>query len=87
MTTITPLHHIRVALERSPYDVVIGAGGLASLGQQMLGAGVQPGRRVLVVSNPDVATPYGTTCLNSLEDAGFSVEPVSYTHLTLPTKA
>ncbi|MEC8731854.1 MAG: 3-dehydroquinate synthase, partial [Cyanobacteriota bacterium] len=59
MTTTTPLHHIHVALERNPYDVVIGAGGLASLGQQMLGAGVQPGRRVLVVSNPDVATPYG----------------------------
>ena len=38
MTTITPLHHIRVALERNPYEVVIGAGGLARLGQQMLNA-------------------------------------------------
>jgi hypothetical protein len=38
MTTITPLHHIRVALERNPYEVVIGAGGLARLGQQMLDA-------------------------------------------------
>ena len=38
MTTITPLHHIHVALERNPYDVVIGDGGLARLGQQMLDA-------------------------------------------------
>ena len=74
MTTITPLHHIRVALERNPYDVVIGDGGLARLGQQMLDAGVQAGRRVLVVSNPDVASPYGDACLNSLRAAGFSVE-------------
>ena len=74
MTTITPLHHIRVALERNPYDVVIGAGGLTLLGQQMLEAGVQPGRRVLVVSNPDVANPYGDVCLNSLKQAGFNVE-------------
>ena len=74
MTTITPLHHIRVALERNPYEVVIGNGGLARLGQQMLDAGVQAGRRVLVVSNPDVANPYGDACLNSLREAGFSVE-------------
>lgn len=74
MTTITPLHHIRVALEHNPYEVVIGAGGLVRLGQQMLEAGVQPGRRVLVVSNPDVATLYGNACLNSLKEAGFSVE-------------
>ena len=68
------MHHIRVALERNPYDVVIGDGGLARLGQQMLDAGVQAGRRVLVVSNPDVASPYGDACLNSLRAAGFSVE-------------
>ena len=74
MTTITPLHHIPVALERNPYEVVIGNGGLARLGQQMLDAGVQAGRRVLVVSNPDVASPYGDACLNSLREAGFSVE-------------
>ena len=40
----------------------------------MLEAGVQAGRRVLVVSNPDVASPYGDVCLNSLREAGFSVE-------------
>lgn len=74
MTTITPLHHISVALERNPYDVVIGDGGLARLGQQMLDAGVQAGRRVLVVSNPDVASPYGDACLNSLREAGFRAE-------------
>ena len=59
MTTITPLHHIRVALERNPYERVIGNGGLARLGHQLLEAGGQAGRRVLVVSSRDVASPYG----------------------------
>ena len=32
---------------------------------------VRKGTKVLVVSNPDVAGPYGDSCLNSLRTAGF----------------
>ena len=67
------MHHIRVALERNPYDVVIGAGGLSRVGQQMLDVGVQPGRRA-GGQHPDVATPYADACLKSLKQAGFSAE-------------
>ncbi len=62
---------IPVALEQQPYDVMIEAGGLDRLGQRLSDAGVRSGRKVLVVSNPDVATPYGERCLTSLRQAGF----------------
>jgi 3-dehydroquinate synthase len=65
------LMRIPVALEQQPYDVMIEAGGLDRLGQRLSDAGVRSGRKVLVVSNPDVATPYGERCLTSLRQAGF----------------
>ena len=74
MTTITPSNRIRVDLERNPYDVVIAAGHLALIGDELLRSGVTPGRRILVISNADVAGPYGDICLNSLRQAGFTAE-------------
>ena len=72
--TTTTVHRIHVALERNSYDVVIGDGSLGAIGAELLNAGVKPGRRVLVVSNPDVAGPYGETVMNSLQRQGFSAE-------------
>ena len=65
------LMRIPVALAQQPYAVMIEAGGLDRLGQRLSDAGVRSGRKVLVVSNPDVATPYGERCLTSLRQAGF----------------
>ena len=65
---------IAVALERDPYDVIIGDGALTTLGDALLGSGIPSGRKILVVSNPDVANPYAETCLNALQKAGFDVE-------------
>jgi 3-dehydroquinate synthase len=62
---------IPVALAQQPYEVMIEAGGLDRLGQRLSDAGVRSGRKVLIVSNPDVATPYGERCLTSLRQAGF----------------
>ena len=62
---------ISVALERDPYDVVIHSGGVDHLGAELLRIGILPNTKILVVSNPDVATPYGERCLNSLDQAGF----------------
>ena len=73
-TSAQPHRRITVALERTPYDVVIGDGSLNALGQQMLDAGIRQGRRVLVVSNADVAGPYGETCLQALRKVGFDAE-------------
>jgi len=68
------LRRIPVALERNPYEVVIGAGGLAGIGAELKQAGIREGRRILVVSNADVAGPYGATCLDSLRRNGFEAE-------------
>ena len=62
---------LSVALERDPYDVVISAGGIDFLGNELRRLGIREHTKILVVSNVDVATPYGSRCLTSLEQAGF----------------
>ena len=62
---------LSVALERDPYDVVISAGGIDHLGNELRRLGIREHTKILVVSNVDVATPYGSRCLTSLEQAGF----------------
>ena len=62
---------ISVALEHNPYDVVINPGGVDHLGAELLRIGIRPNTKILVVSNADVATPYGDRCLSSLAQAGF----------------
>ena len=61
---------INVPLERNPYEVVIGENSRA-IGETLSAMDVRKGTKVLVVSNPDVAGPYGDSCLNSLRTAGF----------------
>ena len=72
-----PESRIRVALERNPYDVIIGAGQLARVGDALSALQVRDGTRILVVSNPDVADHYAAQCLSSLEAAG--LKPVLLT--------
>ena len=67
----TALRTIEVALEANPYPVVIGAGALAGLGEQVAARGFKAGTKVLVVTNPVVQQHYGTTALASLQAAGF----------------
>lgn len=67
------MQRIPVNLALNPYNVVIGRGALQELGNELLSSGVQPGK-VLVVSNPDVADPYGDRCLASLQSCGFEPE-------------
>ncbi len=62
---------ITVALDHDPYEIVIGGGGLIDLGQELIKAGVTKGIKVLLVSNADVAGPYGETALKSLRQSGF----------------
>ena len=62
---------IEVALQRHPYPVVIGAGGMAQLGALVAQQGFGTGTKVLIVSNPEVEARYGATALASLQAAGF----------------
>ena len=74
MTTTIHAHRINVALERNPYDIVIGDSVLGTVGEELHRLGAKPGKKILVVSNADVAGPYGEACLNSLKEKGFNVE-------------
>ncbi|MEX1323392.1 MAG: iron-containing alcohol dehydrogenase, partial [Synechococcaceae cyanobacterium] len=62
---------IRVQLSADPYPVVIGAGSLARLGEQIGDRGFREGTRMLVVTNPVVHHHYGSSALASLRQAGF----------------
>ena len=64
MTTSTTAHRINVALERNPYDVVIGDGVLGTVGDELRRLGAKPGRKILVVSNADVCGPYGLSLIH-----------------------
>ncbi len=79
-TSSTSVRRISVSLDRNPYDVVINSGGLDQLGAELLRVGISPKTKILVVSNPDVATPYAGRCLSSLNNAAF--EPIL---LTIPS--
>ena len=70
-TSAVAVRRISVALEHNPYDVVINCGGVDHLGAELLRIGIRPNTKILVVSNADVATPYGGRCLSSLTQAGF----------------
>ncbi|RZO50112.1 MAG: 3-dehydroquinate synthase [Prochlorococcus sp. MED-G132] len=62
---------IPVALSHQPYEVVIGGEGLRGVGKELRRAGLKEGIKVLVVSNADVAEPYGDLCLQSLRESGY----------------
>jgi 3-dehydroquinate synthase len=69
--TPTALRTIPVELSANPYPIVIGAGALQQLGEQVRAAGIKAGTKVLVVTNPVVEQHYGATALASLQAAGF----------------
>tara|TARA_B100001059_G_scaffold213406_1_gene229225 strand:+ start:1334 stop:2461 length:1128 start_codon:yes stop_codon:yes gene_type:complete len=63
---------ITVSLERNPYDVIIGRSMVGEIGAALAELPIRSGTKILVVSNPDVAGPYGDSCLGGLRAAGFN---------------
>lgn len=71
MQTIIP-----VPLPQNPYNIVLATGGLGQIGAYLQDPNlVSPalGKKVLIVSNPQVWKHYGETVKNSLAKAGFDV--------------
>ena len=62
---------IPVRLEKNPYEIVIQAGGLKSICKELFHIGIAKGTKILVVTNPDVASPYGQVLINELKEGGF----------------
>ena len=67
--------NITVDLPQNNYQIAIATDSLKQLGSQM--AQLNLGKKVLVISNPEISGYYGETCLNSLREAGFE----TYIHL------
>ena len=65
MSTIT------VNLPQNSYEIAIAPGILSQLGNQMQKLNL--GKKVLLISNPEIFNYYGDTCIKSLEAAGFEI--------------
>jgi 3-dehydroquinate synthase len=67
--------HVRLrARPKTDYEIIIGAGALASLGAQARRSLTPHARRVVVVSNATVFKLYGAAASENLRAAGFHVE-------------
>lgn len=65
------MHKISVQLPQNSYHIAIASGILPQLGEQMNQLNL--GKKVLLVSNPEIFSLYGETAIKSLQEAGFEV--------------
>ncbi|MEM8832220.1 MAG: 3-dehydroquinate synthase [Cyanobacteria bacterium P01_G01_bin.19] len=63
--------NITVNLPQDSYQIAIASNSLSQLGEQMKQLNL--GKKVLVISNPEIFGYYGKICIQSLESAGFEV--------------
>src|SRR5499426_3508556 len=68
----TPHHCIAVRSATEQYDIHIGSGVLAHVGEQVVA--LTPGRKAFVLSHSQLYKLYGATLVDSLRAAGFGVE-------------
>jgi 3-dehydroquinate synthase len=61
--------NISVNLPQDSYEIAIKPGILSQLGNRMMQLNL--GKKVLVISNPEIFNYYGDTCISSLEASGF----------------
>jgi 3-dehydroquinate synthase len=66
---------ITVKIPKNSYQIVIKPNGLSTLGDYL--TSLKLGKKILVVSNPEIFNFYGETVVNSLKNTGFEV----FTHL------
>jgi len=69
------MNKITVNLPQNSYQIAIAPGSLEQIADRI--AQLNIGRKVLLISNPEIFSHYGKTVISSLKTAGFEV----YTHL------
>lgn len=62
---------IPVKLPQNPYNIDVAPGQLSNLGDKVKQLNI--GKKILVISNPEIFNYYGETTLKSLKNAGFEV--------------
>jgi len=65
------MHKISVQLPQNSYNIAIASGILPQLGEQM--NQLKLGKKVLLVSNPEIFNYYGEIAIKSLQNEGFEV--------------
>ena len=65
------MQSISVTLPQTAYEIAIAPGGLTQLGSHL--SQLNLGKKILLVSNPDIFEHYGEQALTSLQEAGFDV--------------
>jgi 3-dehydroquinate synthase len=65
------MHSIFVPLPHNPYEIIIANDSLDRLGEKM--QELKIGKKILVVSNPEIFELYGDTVVKSLQQVGFEV--------------
>lgn len=61
----------RVELGENSYDIAIASGALGNIGTELRQLNL--GRKILIISNPEIFSHYGETVVGSLVNAGFEV--------------
>lgn len=62
---------IPVKLPQNSYNIHVGSGSLSQIGETVKQLPI--GKKIIVVSNPEIFNFYGNTLINSLQNAGFEV--------------
>lgn len=62
---------ISVTLPENSYSIYVSNNGLSSLGKKL--QELKIGKKILIVSNPEIFNYYGEIAINSLQEAGFEV--------------
>ncbi|MDJ0844588.1 3-dehydroquinate synthase [Crocosphaera sp.] len=80
---------IPVTLPHTSYNIIIEPNALGKLGQQL--TSLKLGKKILVISNPEIFNYYGKTVIDTLTQVGFEVFehliPAGETHKTLESIA
>ena len=68
------INRIKVNLTNNSYEVAIGIDIIYSIGEELLRLKLKEGTRILVISNPDVASTYSKQFMESLKGKGFKAK-------------
>ncbi|MBI4468510.1 MAG: 3-dehydroquinate synthase [Acidobacteria bacterium] len=74
---VSSFRRLTVDLGARSYDIVIGAGALASASRELRRAGVKPGSKLAVVSSPRILRLHGAALLESLAEGGYQTGTIS----------
>ena len=68
------INKILVPLNNKSYEVTLEAGIISKIGEELLKIGIRNNRKILVISNNEIATLYGDKLVKNLKDKNYQVK-------------